>query len=288
MKVLAATFIMALLLSALAGTMHFGTVQAESSITKPSVPEFTVQLIDSSYDVPTTYSTDPYTGENVTHAGYHVESKSIEVRIKNQPFTPYWIQENENNWTINFFYNIRVKGHFGQDWTEIYHPSDGFPIQSDSEYTVKSFSSTGGEDFYDTSTSVIHAPSGGQVDFQVEAMIGYVSRKYVGDYGPFSYPWVFTGETSGWSETRTITIPTSTSSPPDQTPTPTPDKEPQQTEPMEIILAVALTVTAVSVGVGLLVYFKKRHHAKINKHSEIEQSSTLFYKRLLIMCFWRK
>ena len=55
---IALTLIMALLLSAVAGTMHFGTVQAESSITKPSVPEFTVKLIDSSYDVPTTYSID--------------------------------------------------------------------------------------------------------------------------------------------------------------------------------------------------------------------------------------
>ena len=31
---------------------------AFASITKPSVPEFTVKLIDSSYDVPTTYSID--------------------------------------------------------------------------------------------------------------------------------------------------------------------------------------------------------------------------------------
>jgi hypothetical protein len=45
------------------------------SITKPSVPEFTLVLVDSSYDVPTTYSIDPYTGENVTHNGYHVEDK---------------------------------------------------------------------------------------------------------------------------------------------------------------------------------------------------------------------
>ena len=56
--------------------------------TKPSVPEFTVKLEDHSYDVLTTYSIDPYTGENVTHAGYHVENKTIEVTIKNQPFVP--------------------------------------------------------------------------------------------------------------------------------------------------------------------------------------------------------
>lgn len=58
---------------------------AFSSITKPSVPEFTVKLVDSSYDVPTSYSIDPYTGQNVTHAGSHVESRTLDVKIKNQP-----------------------------------------------------------------------------------------------------------------------------------------------------------------------------------------------------------
>ena len=75
---LAASFIMALLLSALAVAVFFGTVHA-----KPSVPEFTVKLVAHPYDVPTTYSTDPYTGETITHAGYHMENKSIEVSIKN-------------------------------------------------------------------------------------------------------------------------------------------------------------------------------------------------------------
>jgi hypothetical protein len=259
---IALTLIMALLLSALAGTMHFGTVQAESSITKPSVPEFAVKLVDSSYDVPTTYSIDPYTGENVAHAGRHVESKSIEVRIKNQPFTPYEIQENENNWTINFYYNIRIKGHFTEDWSELYRASDGYPTQSDSQYTIISYALGENTDTI-LGTKMIKFPAGAQVDFQVETMIGYVSRKYVGDYGIFSFPYVFTGETSGWSNTQTLTIPTSTPSPtdspaPDQTPTPTPDQEPQQTELLQIILAVALIMTV--IGTGLLVYFKKRKH----------------------------
>ena len=61
-----------------------------ASTPKPSVPEFTLKYVDHSYDVPPTYSTDPYTGKTVmTQAGYHVENKSIEVTIKNQPFTNY-------------------------------------------------------------------------------------------------------------------------------------------------------------------------------------------------------
>jgi len=61
----------------------------ETNSFTPAVPEFTVELVDSSYDVPTTYSTDPYTGKQVTHEGYHVAKRTIEVRIKNQPFKPY-------------------------------------------------------------------------------------------------------------------------------------------------------------------------------------------------------
>lgn len=45
----------------LASAMRFGTVQA--SISKPSVPEFTVKYVDNSYDVPPTYGIDQYTGE---------------------------------------------------------------------------------------------------------------------------------------------------------------------------------------------------------------------------------
>ena len=56
-KVVAASFIMALLFSALAVAVLFGTVHAFPSFSgtsKPSVPEFTVALVDASYDVPTT------------------------------------------------------------------------------------------------------------------------------------------------------------------------------------------------------------------------------------------
>ena len=116
-KVLAAAFIMALLLSALAVAVLFGTGQAStevSGITKPSVPEFTLVLVDSSYDVPTTYSIDPYTGENITHHGYHVEDKKIGMKIKNQPFTSYY--DDSLGQTVSFYYNIRFKGHFEEEF----------------------------------------------------------------------------------------------------------------------------------------------------------------------------
>ena len=160
------------------------------SIIKPSVPEFTVELVDSSYDVPTTYSTDLYTGENVTHEGYHVEETSIEVRIKNQPFTSYWIIDSDGkNRSVNLYYNIWVKGHFEEDWRFIYYYSDGLPTQAPGEYTVF--------------TLPMDYPSGGEIDFKVEAMAGYVHRPVVAPGWP---TWAFTGEES-WSEIQILTIP---------------------------------------------------------------------------------
>jgi len=242
---------------------------AEASIPKPSVPEFTVKLVAHPYDVPTTYSTDPYTGENMTHEGYHVENKSIEVSIKNQPFTPYEIQENENNWTINFHYNIRIKGHFSEDWSELYRASDGYPTQSDSQYTIISYALGENTDTI-LGTKMIKFPAGAQVDFQVEAMIGYVSRKWVGNgnYGPFSVPWVFTGETSGWSNTQTLTINASApiTTPDDGTASEggthegtTSDEATQWMEQSALILGAVVTGVVVCAGLGLLVYFKKRN-----------------------------
>lgn len=236
-----------------------------SSITKPSVPEFTVKLVDSSYDVPTSYSIDPYTGENVTHAGRHVESRTIEVKIKNQPFVPY--NDTSSGWAINFYYNIRIKGHYIEDWRELFRASDGYPTQSDSDYTVISYqgeySPTEGMDFT-SQTIMTKFPSGGQVDFQVEAMIGYVSR--AGE--PPWYPWRFTGETSGWSETQTLTInarapittPNGRTASPDEGATS--DDGLQHIEQLTAILGAVITAIVVSAALGLLLYFKKRQRSQ--------------------------
>jgi hypothetical protein len=51
---------------------------------------------------------------------------------------------------------------------------------------------------------------------------------------------------------------------------PEPQSEPFPTVPVVAASAVSVAVVAV----GLLVYFKKRNHDRINRHSEIEQSST--------------
>jgi len=156
-----------------------------------SVSEFTVKLVAYSYDVPATYIIDPFTGKNMTiQEGFHVENKSVEIAIKNQP-------------GYNLFYNVRYKGHFGEEWIEPYHYKDdspnNLPPQSSSGYKVLSISTN-----YD---------DGALVDFQVQA----VSWVYI-DVFVYDHPWYpelggyyeqnFTLRgTSGWSKMHTVTIP---------------------------------------------------------------------------------
>jgi hypothetical protein len=184
-------------------------------IAKPSVPEFTVQIVANPYDVPTTHSIDPFNGQDITHEGYHVENKSIVIRIKNQPFIPYEIQESGNNWTINLYYNVRIKGYFSKDWIELYRASEFFPHQwLDSDYTVWSYVLGEGDAETKLGTVMIKLPADSQIDFQLKAMAGYIHREITVPVPGTG--WLFTGETSDWSNTQTITIgttaPTSTPS----------------------------------------------------------------------------
>jgi hypothetical protein len=213
---------------------------------KPSVPQFTIQTVAHPYDVPTTTSIDPYSGKEIIHQGYHVENNSIQVRIKNQAFNLFDITENGNSWTVNLYYNIRIRGHFAeqsQDWIELYRASDGYPHQwSDSEYTILSYPLGVGSHTY-LGTKMIDLKAGDKVDFQVEAMSGYIHREVTSIPGA---GWIFTGETSGWSNTQTITIPTTSS----------PGSSPTIPE-----FPITTTLIAVLVAVSLLLVIGKRRQS---------------------------
>jgi hypothetical protein len=85
-------------------------VSAQST-PKPSIPEFTVSVTDQSYDVQTTTTTttSPYDGHisTTTTPGYHEINGSIELSIKNQPFTPYY---GSNGYPIKLYYHVRANG----------------------------------------------------------------------------------------------------------------------------------------------------------------------------------
>lgn len=107
------TLIVLLLSSLLALSVTPANLQAAS---KPSVPQFSIKLVDYSYDVPSSSTTtiNQYTGEEVTNTrpGYRVENKTIEVTIKNQPFKSYTDQNGEHK----LYYAVHVKGRFGEEW----------------------------------------------------------------------------------------------------------------------------------------------------------------------------
>jgi hypothetical protein len=219
-KLLRAYFIIALLLLTLATAVHFGTVRAStdaSGIQKPSIPEFTVEQKDNS---------------------------TLQIRVKNQPFD--W----NNAYNYSFFYNVRIRT-IDENWTDLYDAEDGYPTQSNSDYTVLSYRL--GESAYyppedyplSPSMKVGKLPTEGQVDFQVEAMIGYRDR---GVYANGAMPYVIKGEKSGWSNTQTLAIGESQT----QTPSPLPN-------PYEIpIIVVAFIVIVVLAGLGFLIYLIKR------------------------------
>ena len=168
------------------------------TIPKPSVPEFTVKFVDASYNVAPSSSINPYIGQNVTIEGYHVENRTIELIIKNQPFISYI----SNGTPISFYLNVREKGHYEENWTTIYNIDNYFTAPSNTIYTTLTYSlDPNAPPWLDN-----NLPSGGQLDFQVEALIGYIGRN-----AGFA-SWYFTGQESGWSNTQTVTIPASSNS----------------------------------------------------------------------------
>ena len=82
---------------------------------------------------------------------------------------------------------------------------------------------------------MIQIPAGGQIDFQVEAKIGYVHRIIQGAFAPY----YFNGTESEWSNIQTVSIPVSSTS---ESPTPTVPEF-----PVIILLPVLLSLFSVAV-----------------------------------------
>jgi hypothetical protein len=235
-------------------TLLIGQPANAQSIPKPSVPEFTLNYVDNSYDTPTTTTTtiDPYTGEKTvaTHPGYHVENKSLEVQIKNQAFTPYTL----DNHLIGLYFNISYKGHYEDMWKfNSMYDWDWFFSQSSSDYTTIAFEPL--------------LPAKGEVDFRVQAQIGYFSNGTA--VWPIERVYVFTGESSGWSNTQTLTIPSISSS---VTPAPSSNNSQSSNTPTlppdtisddstRILFSIIVVTLVISV-ISLVMYV--RHLKKTN------------------------
>jgi hypothetical protein len=225
-----------------------------ASATKPSVPDFTVKLVDRSYNVETSYSTNPYTGETITHPGHHVQNLTIEVTIKNQAFTPYTFEGN----TTGLFYNVQGKS-ASEDWTDNpYYDRQGVyaVAASTSQYTVVTFI-LGSEGW--------NVPEGSQLDFRVQAVIGYSYYVWSLGGGPLPIGTQFRlVEAGDWSNTQTLTIgndevttqtppPTTTHPPNTQTPTQNSTVTPlQPVTQTDVLFGLDWKETAIIMLVGIV------------------------------------
>jgi len=209
------------------------------SITKPSIPEFTAEYVDNSYDIAPTYTTDPYTNNKVIQTyGDHVDNRTVVITIKNEPFTPF--TDSDGN-TINMFYNVCYKGSFGQYWTRVYGVErmvSNYDIP-DNKYGYKI------QDYGSQNTVVLikSPPSQGQMDIQVEALQGYTNRTGEGHI-IFDVVWyTFYGEESGWSDIQTLTVGYG----------------------LEQVILIGAAISAVVIDACLvLVYFIKRKQPKVH------------------------
>ena len=211
------------------------------TIPKPSVPEFSVKVVDNSYHVPDTtpvYITDPYTGEKTMteegHEGYLVQNGTIDLTINTQKFTSYY--DNDDHF-IRLYFRIAYKGHFETSWN-YYLPNYGY-YGNDSQYLEASTDGTskvqfgfGNFSFVAGEYRSISVPpsfgeiaKGGKIDFRVEAFIGYSNAtEYVTLWGLQTF-YSYIGESSGWTNIQTVSIPdgsiTVSTSPTSSSPSPT-------------------------------------------------------------------
>jgi hypothetical protein len=204
------------------------------SVSKPSVPEFTLEYKTETSFHDAQWKIDPYTGENITITPAYSENWSeIVLTIKSQPFTSF--KDSNGNW-IELYYIVASKGNYETLWENISTGSGERLTQSDSEYTSIGYSAQ----FY---------PPNAKVDFRVEAMIGYFKDSSLPSY--LGIPPIFVGKESGWSNTLTISIPDSLVSV-SSSPNPNPTQTPSVPEfSWLIILPLFLSILSIAIIVGV-------------------------------------
>lgn len=238
------------------------------ALPQPSVPQFTLKFVDSSYVEAPVYSPNPYTGQNdlVQPSNYEL-NLSVEMIIKNQPFTPY-IDAKGNQ--IVLLYNVEWKPHYSTDWngfgannsliasnSQFVGPMSTALISPNAPTTIYHFGLgqnnatapfTTEPDYGQGNLGIIPLNGQGQVDFRVEAFTGYETllEAKPGDYYYDEYyPALITGPSSSFSEIQTITIPASSIS---ASPSPTPTLTPAVPE-LSAIISLPLLLSVFSVAV---------------------------------------
>jgi hypothetical protein len=161
-----------------------------------SAPRFTVKVIDSSYTVPISHSTDPYTGQTTNQGGTSVQTRNVTFVIDNVPQANYYL--------------IEFRGHYSTvAWTPI--TAWGLNVTasaSSGSQTIITISSSNPEQssitdpLYWGNWAYNFAPNS-VIDFRVQAVSGSESNDPLFGYSA-NHP-IIVGTVSPWS-TQTITI----------------------------------------------------------------------------------
>ena len=214
-------------------------VQAAS---KPPAPEFTVKIVDKSYNEPSTQSTDTYTGKTTTHPGYRIEKKVIEVTIKNQ--------------NPSVMFSVRSKGHF-EEWPETHDDSDGFGdiFGGGAIFSGAIFYPDIGK-YTAIEWTIEYYPDEAQIDIQTIALLGTFKEEM--PYGLRQQ--VFYGEKSEWSKTQTITINKNNNQTPynpnqNDPKTPTNPNQPINLTNINLLTITIITIT-ITITITLLILRK--------------------------------
>ena len=192
-------------------------INAQSAPTPP-VPTFVPKFIANVSYIAPTYSTNPYTGTNQTISyGHQSYGGSIVFTISNQPYLTL------SNPSGSLYYNFRFKGHFETNWNyypffyTTYYPNGITTRSWKNSALLQYFTSSSSNstvisiNLSDLTDPVIDDqpfPNGSQVDFQVQAKIGYITAQSSPNLGVElgGNQYSFTGESSDWSNTQTLTI----------------------------------------------------------------------------------
>jgi len=104
----------------------------------------------------------------------------------------------ETNWN---YYPFNYENSFPEGWASAFGGNTlWYYSSSNSTYTIVSINELNLED---PAIQDMPFPNGAQVDFQVQAKIGYLNTQYNQAGAEFE---VFNGQTSNWSNTQTVTI----------------------------------------------------------------------------------
>jgi hypothetical protein len=261
-------------------------------VTVPARPEAAPEIVSVKINTnhrysPPIYSTNPYTGETtLAYSGSYVPNGTIEITIKNRPFTPYIDKDGH---TINRYYTFFVSpGGSGEPdrWWD-YWLASGRPwyvvYQSDADYTVVSITY-----FPDLAPRPhIGVSYEGEVKaFRVQAVMGYFVHNGESDdrnavyEGVGSEPAFFEipiPVTNGTPKpTSTVVVPvTPKPSTSDFNDNPLP---PQQQNPWSTyLLTVIVIVCIIVVPIVIVMYHNKRHqHKRKTINSSSNPSNTQF------------